>query len=166
MTVISNTSPITNLTGIGKIDLLQQLYGTVTIPQGVYQEIVGIGKVVPGVLEVQSLSWIIVCSVNDLSRVATFRRTLDPGEAEAIALAQEQDAELLIIDEKPGRTFARQLGINIIGVLGVLLEAKSKGLTGDIRPLVDHLIDQLINQLNFRVSTQLYEAVIQAANEI
>jgi hypothetical protein len=162
MTVVSNTSPITNFAGIGKIDLLQQLYGMVTIPQGVYQEIVGVGKVVPGALEAQSLAWIIVCPVNDLSRVATLRKTLDSGEAEAIALAQEQDAELLIIDEKPGRTFARQLGINIIGVLGVLLEAKRKNLISGIRPL----IDQLINQLNFRVSKQLYAAVIQAANEI
>lgn len=56
MTIISNTSPITNLAGIGKLDLLHQLYGTVTIPQAVYNEMAAISRTVPGTLEVQTLS--------------------------------------------------------------------------------------------------------------
>jgi predicted nucleic acid-binding protein len=161
MTIVSNTSPITNLAGIGQLDLLHLLYGNITIPQSVYNEMAGISKTVPGTLEVQSLSWIIAQSVIDSTQVEALRTTLDQGEAEAIALALELNAELLIIDEKPGRAIAKQLGINIVGVLGVLLEAKRRGFITTVKPLMD----QLTNQLAFRVSQQLYEAVLQSANE-
>lgn len=135
MTIVSNTSPITNLAGIGKLDLLHQLYGTVTIPQAVYNEIAGIGRSVPGTLEVQTLFWIATQSVTDLDQVTSLRTALDQGEAEAIALALELNAELLLIDESPGRAIARQYGINITGVLGVLLEAKRRGLIVPVKPL-------------------------------
>mgnify|MGYP006310605657 CR=1 FL=1 len=58
MTVISNTSPITNLAAIGKLNLLEEIYGRIIIPQAVYDEIAGLGYVVPGTIEVQTLSWI------------------------------------------------------------------------------------------------------------
>ena len=152
MTIVSNTSPITNLAGIGQLDLLQQLYGTITIPQAVYNEMVGIGRTVPGTLEVQTLSWIETQVVADLNQVASLRTVLDRGEAEAIVLALELNAEFLIIDESPGRAIARQYGINIIGVLGVLLEAKRQGAIVAVKPLMD----QLIGQVEFWVSRQVY----------
>jgi uncharacterized protein len=127
MTVVSNTSPITNLAGIEQLDLLHQLYGTVTIPQAVYSEMAGISKTVPGAIAVQTLPWIITQPVADSTQVNALRATLDRGKAEAIALALELNTELLIIDEKPGRAIAKQYGINIIGVLGVLIEAKHQG---------------------------------------
>jgi predicted nucleic acid-binding protein len=76
-------------------------------------------------------------------------------------LALELNAELLIIDERPGRAIARQNGIPLIGVLGVLLEAKQQGLIGTVKPL----INRLINELEFRVSNQRYETVLQSAGE-
>ena len=84
MTVISNTSPITNLAGIGQLDFLRQLYGTVTIPQAVYKEMVGLSRTVPGTLEVQTLRWITAQPVTDLNQIETLRAILDQGEAEAI----------------------------------------------------------------------------------
>jgi uncharacterized protein len=161
MTIVSNTSPITNLAGVGKLDLLHQLYGTITIPQAVYNEMAGIGKTVPGTLEVQALPWIATQSVTDLNQVAALQAVLDQGEAEAIALALQLSAELLIINENPGRAIARQYGINITGVLGVLLEAKRQGLLLVVKPLMD----QLINEVEFWISRPVYESVLQAANE-
>ncbi|MDX2243503.1 MAG: DUF3368 domain-containing protein [Leptolyngbyaceae cyanobacterium bins.302] len=161
MTVVSNTSPITNLAGIEQLDLLHQLYGSITIPQAVYNEMANIGRTVPGALEVQTLPWITVHPVTDPDQVEALRAVLDPGEAEAIVLAMELNAELLIIDERPGRAIARQNGIPIIGVLGVLLEAKQQGLIGTVKPLMD----RLINELEFRVSNQLYETVLRSAGE-
>lgn len=161
MTIVSNTSPITNLAGIGQLELLHQLYGFITIPQAVYNEMATIGRTVPGALEVQTLSWIMVQPVTDSNQVEGLRAVLDPGEAEAIVLALELNAELLIIDERPGRAIARQNNIPIIGVLGVLLEAKQQGSIAAVKPLVDWLI----NELAFRVSSQLYEAVLQSAGE-
>lgn len=83
------------------------------------------------------------------------------GEAEAITLALELNAELLIIDESPGRAITRQYGIKITGVLGVLLEAKRRGLIVAVKPLME----QLINEVEFWVSRQVYETVLQAADE-
>lgn len=81
MTIVSNTSPITNLAGIGKLDLLHQLYGTVTIPQAVYNEMAGIGRSVPGTLEVQTLPWIATQPLTNVDRVASLRTALEQGEA-------------------------------------------------------------------------------------
>jgi len=161
MTVVSNTSPITNLAGIGQLDLVRQLYGSITIPQAVYNEMANIGRTVPGALEVQTLRWITTQPVTDLTQVETLQAVLDQGEAEAIVLALELNAKLLIIDEKPGRAIAQQNGINITGVLGVLLEAKQNGLIVAVKPLMD----QLINQVEFWVDRQLYKAVLQSAKE-
>jgi uncharacterized protein len=161
MTVVSNTSPITNLSGIEQLDLLHQLYGTVTIPQAVYNEMAGISKTVPGAIAVQTLSWITTQPVTDSNQVEVLRSILDQGESEAIALALELNTELLIIDEKPGRAIARRYGLNIIGVLGVLIEAKHQELIIAVKPLMDQLIDQL----GFRVSRPLYAAVLQSVDE-
>ena len=161
MTIVSNTSPITNLAGIGKLNLLHQLYGTITIPQAVYNEMAGLSRTVPGTLEVQTLPWIVTQSVTDPNQVASLRAILDQGEAEAIALALQLNAELLIIDERPGRAIAQQCGIKIIGVLGMLLEAKRQGLIVVVKPLMD----QLINEVEFWISRSVYESVLQAANE-
>ena len=161
MTIVSNTSPITNLAGIGKLDLLHQLYGSLTIPHAVYNEMAAIGRTVPGTLEVQTLPWITTQSVTNQNQVTALRATLDQGEAEAIALALELNAELLIIDESPGRAIARQYSINITGVLGVLLEAKQQGLIVAAKPLMD----QLINEVQFWISCPVYDSVLQAAGE-
>ena len=126
-----------------------------------YNEMVGIGRTVPGTLEVQTLSWIETQVVADLNQVASLRTVLERGEAEAIVLALELNTEFLIIDENPGRAIARQYGINIIGVLGVLLEAKRQGLIVAVKTLMD----RLIGQVEFWVSRQVYESVLQAANE-
>lgn len=161
MTVVSDTSPITNLAGIRQLDLLHQLYGTITIPKAVYDEMANVGRTVPGALEVQTLPWIQTRFVTDLNQVAALRAFLNRGEAEAIALALELNPELLLIDEKPGRTVALQYGIKITGILGVLLEAKRIGLIIVVKPL----IDQLIQQMEFWMSNQLYKVVLQSAGE-
>jgi len=161
MTVVSNTSPVTNLAGIGYLTLLQDLYGTITIPRGVFNEMVRIGKIVPGTLEVQTLSWITVCDVQDLERVRALRSILDLGEAEAIALALELSAELVLLDERPGRRLAQQLGLSVTGVLGVLLEAKAKQLIDEIKPLME----QLVSDMNFRIGQPLYQGVLELADE-
>ncbi|WP_367142295.1 DUF3368 domain-containing protein [Moorena sp. SIO1F2] len=86
---------------------------------------------------------------------------MNVGEAEAIALAIEMKATHLLIDERLGRQAATDLGLRIIGVLGILLTAKRQGMVPAIKPIMD----DLINQAGFRVSSKLYSEVLKTAQE-
>jgi len=162
MIIISNTSPITSLAAIGRLELLQQLYDTIIIPEAVYRELTEVESPVPGTLEVQTLDWIEVRQLADSSIISTlFQQPLDPGESEAIALAIELNAELLLIDERRGRTEANRLGVTITGLLGILTEAKNQALIEAVKPLLDNLI----NTAKFRVSERLYALILETVGE-
>ena len=164
MIVVSDTSPITNLAAIGQLDLLQRLYTHIIIPAAVYNEMVAVDKLVPGAIEVQTLPWIQTQTVTDLQRVIIIQESqenIDLGEAEAIALALGLRADLLLMDERRGRIVATDYGLQVTGLLGVLVQAKRNNLIQIVKPL----IDQLIEQADFRVSNQLYTAILQIAGE-
>lgn len=164
MIIVSDTSPITNLAAIGRLDLLQTLYGHIIIPSEVYGEMVGLSKSVPGSREIQTFDWIKTQKVLNRQKIVELRNArenIDLGEAAAIALALETKADLLLIDERRGRVIASEYGLNIVGLLGVLLQAKARKMILTVKPLVD----QLIAEANFRVSQKLYESVLKAANE-
>ena len=161
MIIVSDTSPITNLAAIGQLDLLRQLYSRVIIPEAVYNEMVNINKIVPGAVEVQTLSWIQTQTVINFLQVTEIQEnneSIHLGEAEAIILSLEMKADLLLMDERRGRIVATNYGINITGLLGVLIQAKKQGLIPAIKPL----IDQLTTQANFRVNPQLYTVVLNS----
>jgi predicted nucleic acid-binding protein len=93
--------------------------------------------------------------------VKALRRDLDQGEAESIALALELNATLLLLDEKEGRHIAERLGLRVVGVVGVLLEAKAKGVIDRVRP---HL-DALRQTAGFFLSEPVYQSALVLANE-
>lgn len=164
MIVVSDTSPITNLAAIGQLDLLEKLYTSIIIPQAVYNEMVAVGKVVPGAWEVQTFSWIQIQAVTNAQSVVdiqTSQDNIDLGEAEAIVLSLELNADLVLMDERRGRAVAIDYGLKVTGLLGVLVQAKRNGLIADVKPLMDRLIEQV----DFRVGSQLYETVLQASGE-
>lgn len=161
MTIVCDTSGITNLAAIAQLQLLHSIYGEIIIPQAVYDELTEVGYPVPGMMEVQTADWIKVMPVCDRVQVGIFQQIVDAGEAEAITLALEISAERLLIDEATGRAIAQSLGLKVTGILGVLLIAKQQGLI----PLVQPVIDSLINQAGFRVSPALYQAILTAAQE-
>lgn len=161
MTIVSDTSAITNLAAVGHLNLLQQLYGNIIIPQAVYDEMVGLGYTVPGTIEVQTLPWIQTRQVINRTLVTELQTELDEGESEAIALAIELVADRLLIDDYAGRIAASRLGLNLTGILGVLLVAKHRELIPDVKSVMD----DLITQAGFRISNQLYADVLQAAGE-
>lgn len=158
MIVVSNTSPINNLASVNQLGLLQQLYENIIIPEAVYQELTTVP--VSGSQEVQTLSWFKKQNITNTKLVKNLNLELDRGEAEAITLALEINAELLLIDERLGRIVASRLGIEFTGVLGVLLEAKSKGLIAQVKPLLDQL-----RISGFWMREQLYNQVLNLANE-
>ena len=85
MTIVSNTSPISNLAAISQLSLLQQVYGKVIIPQAVANEIAKVAEIYTQAAAVPTLSWITVQAVNDTTKVQQLRTKLDAGESEAIA---------------------------------------------------------------------------------
>jgi predicted nucleic acid-binding protein len=151
-----------NLAAIGRLDLLEQLYGHVLIPEAVYTEIAVAGAGLPGSSEVQRLAWIETVAVLDRGLVATLEQTLDVGEAEAIACAIERRAELLLVDERAARAEAASRGLRRIGLLGVLREAKTARLIAEVRPL----LDDLRTRAGFWVSQRTYEAVLADLGEL
>ena len=159
--VVSNTSPISNLAMVGQLTILQEIYTRIIIPTAVYNELTdeGAGDVVA--TAVQSSTWIETQPVANLTLVTSLQSKVNEGEAEAIALAIELDADELLIDERLGRREATRLGVPITGVLGVLLIAKQRGLITAVKPVLDELIAQAV----FRVSSQLYSDILQAAGE-
>ncbi len=161
MIVVSNTSPIINLAAVGQLNLLHQLYGELIVPQAVYDEIVVAGEGLPGSAEVATSDWIHPQSAANRTAVTALQSELDPGEAEAIALAVELNADMLLLDERIARRIASRFGLPFVGILGVLLEAKAQGLVVDVKPIVD----QLISQAGFWIDSRLYARVLQAAGE-
>lgn len=164
MIVVSDTSPITNLAAIGQLDLLRQLYSIIIIPVAVYNEMVSVGKAVPGAVEVQTFPWIqtqVVANPKSVIDIQTSHDDIDLGEAEAIILSLELKADLLLMDERRGRTLAANYGLRVTGLLGVLLQAKRNGFIQAVKPLMD----QLIEEADFRVNNELYAIVLQTARE-
>jgi predicted nucleic acid-binding protein len=155
--VVSNTSPLINLAGVGHLALLPQLYTDIWIPDVVlveYRAKMAASDPDPG-----SVPWLTVQSVApDPSLYAI--RALGAGEAAVITLAQTSDAQLVLLDDKSARRVARQRGLTVVGTLGVLLATRQIGLLPALQPLLDAMIAQ-----RRRISPTLRARVLRAAGE-
>lgn len=158
MVVISDTTTITNLIQINLLDILPKLYNEVLIPVAVYNELLRFDgqKTI-----INSSNWLKPLEVEHTQHLVFLLESLDEGEAEAIALAINLQPDFLIIDERAGRKIAREYGIPIIGLLGILMLAKQQGLIENVKTPLDSLKDEV----GFRVSKSLYEFVLSEVNE-
>ena len=160
MLIVSNTSPILNLAIVGQLDLLRQQFSQLQIPPAVLDEL-KIDEERPGYQSIQAAlttGWIQVQPVSNQSLVQLLRQTLDGGEAAAIALALERQADWILLDERDGRKVAKSLGLQVTGVLGVLLRAKESGEFSSLQPV----LADLIQNAGFRISPELIARVLQA----
>lgn len=158
--VVANSGPLIGLASIGKFRLFKDLFDEIVIPSAVYNEVVIQGKDQPGAKETREADWIKVVEVQDRLAVSLLRNELDSGESEAIVLAKELSAALILLDEKLARRKVRSIGLTVTGTLGVLLMAKEAGLIPAVRPLLDGLIET-----PFRMSEDLYQKVLYMAGE-
>jgi predicted nucleic acid-binding protein len=129
-----------NLARIGRLDLLPGLYRQVLIPSAVAQELETSLRDLPFVPQLASLPWLVIGAPQDSANVQRMRADLDAGEAEAIVLALERHADLLLVDERRGRRIAIAAGLRVMGLLGVIAAAKNKGLIDAAKPVIDELI--------------------------
>lgn len=162
MIVVSDTSAISGLLQIGQLKILSQVYSNVLIPQAVFNELLALEK--KRNMDIATLtesSHISVEQVKDQQLVNELCKKLDKGESEAIALAIQIKTDFLLIDELEGRAIAKQHGLQIIGLLGVLVEAKRLNFIAAVKPL----INDLRVKVGFRVNDTLQETILKMVNE-
>jgi len=159
--VVSDTSPILNLARISRVQLLPLLYRQVLIPSAVYAELTASKRDLLPEINFASEPWLIVATPNDQRRVRELREDLDPGEAEAIVLAIERRADLLLVDERRRRRTATAEGLTVTGLLGVVARAKRVGLIDLAKPV----LDELIHVARFWIGPDLYAEVLAELGE-
>jgi hypothetical protein len=158
MPVVANAGPLIALARIDRLALLPTLYREVVVPPVVYQEITGEIDL-PGAEELAQAGWLRAMAARDQLAVQRLLFWLDRGESEAIVLAQEMGATLLI-DERRGRAIAATLSLQITGTVGILLAAKELGQVQVVTPLLDALL-----AAGVRLSPRLYDEAQRQAGE-
>jgi predicted nucleic acid-binding protein len=149
--VVSNSSPLIAFERLGTGELRAKLFGKVHIPLAVREEAFK-DVVLPTWLEERSLSQPLSAEI--------LRWRLGSGEREAIALALELQADLLLMDELPGRRAALSLGLKVTGTFGVLLRAKQDNLIPIVKPSIERLA-----ALGFYVDEDLVPLILKSAGE-
>ena len=160
--VIADTGPLIALARVGQLDLLRRLYGRVVVPPAVHTEL-AIDSNRPGAKALAGLfaaGWVVIEAVMDSSVRRELDQLLGPGEAQAIALAEQEDTRFLLIDDARGRRTARSRGIPVVGVAGVLLVAKSRGELAAVGPVLDRL-----SNAGYRLSPRLVAGTLVRAGE-
>jgi predicted nucleic acid-binding protein len=146
---VSNSSCLIALEKIGRLDLLSKSFDTINIPLAVQSELG------------QDIDWLIVKPVQNKAVVSSLKTQIDDGESEAIALAMELTDVFIVLDDKKARRIAKQLGLKVIGTVGLLLRAKKKSIVTEIKPILDALQD-----VDFRIAEPLYQEALRLAKEI
>lgn len=160
MIVISDTTPIISLLKINQLELLNHLFGEVQIPDAVYEELISNAKFQKEVEKILSAEYIKKVVVEDKKSVTLLRRAtgLDAGESEAIILSDLIQADLLLMDELKGRQVAKQMGLNIMGTVGILMTAFDEKLLSEEE--IEQCIDVLRNN-GRHISDKLYEQLME-----
>ena len=161
MIVVSDTSPLLALFYLGKLNLLELLFRDIVIPEGVYNELLH-SKLSETDKLLFTLSPFQIVKTENKTEVQRLLAAIQLGEAEAIVLSEQLHADLLLIDETVGRNIASQRGIKIVGVLGILIDSKQNNHIVAVKPLMD----QLILEINFRISPNLYHKILKICNEL
>lgn len=162
MHTVADSGPLISCARANKLTLVRDVYSELIIPPAVYTEIVIDGAGKPGAEDIEAAVsiWVDVTKPGNDGLVASLKQCIGPGESEAIALAKELDAYLLI-DEASGINVAREYGIRITSTLLMLLEARKRGLISSVTVELDELIVS-----GFRCSDVLYRKVLTLSGEL
>jgi predicted nucleic acid-binding protein len=160
MIVISDTTPLISLMKIGQLDLINQLFGEIQVPEAVFKELTSNNRFQNECRQIEECPFINRVTVTDTKSVDLLRRSsgLDLGESEAIILSDYFNANYLLMDESKGRKIAQQMGIPIMGTIGMLMIAYNEHLLSK---------EEILNCINIlknsgrHISEQLYEQLIK-----
>lgn len=158
--VIVNSTPIILLSNINQLELLKQLYETITIPQAVYDEVTTKPDSACQNLK-NHFDWIKVEKIRNPIQKKMYEAKLHDGEVEVMILAQEEPkADLVILDDNSAKKTAKFLELSVTGTLGVLVKAKQLNYIEKVKPLMDALIAN-----GFFVTQNVYSMVLEQAGE-
>lgn len=165
MIVVADTSVILNLCRVQHEHLLKQLFQRVLIPAEVAAEVADefarLTKIQERFSGLTLPAWIQISSAPQIFPPKVIEAQLDAGESAAITLCLNENADVLLIDEKMGREIAIRLGIRIVGIAGVLVDAKNEQLISSVKVL----LERLESEANFWISFDLRRHVLQLAGE-
>ncbi len=162
MKIVANSSVLIALSSIEQLELLKQCFNEdIFIPDAVWDEVVVTGKGRAGAEIVRTTTWLKRRTVQDADYVNLLCTSLDRGEAETIALAREFKADVILLDEKAARSVADRLGLHVLGTVGLLMWARQRNLIPSLRKQ----LDALRHKGRFRLSQQLYRAVLAEVGE-
>jgi predicted nucleic acid-binding protein len=157
--VISDTSPLQYLHQLGFLHILPALVGRIVVPPSVERELLVGRELGFNVPDLGKLDWVEIR--RPTSRPALpLVNDLGPGETETLMLALEMHGSTALLDDGLARRVAEILEVRFTGTLGLLLDAKQKGLVPALRPLLDEL-----QTLRFRVSPQTRSTILDRAGE-
>lgn len=160
MIVVSDTTILSSLFKIDRLDLLPSAFPKIVIPASVFEELKELESFGYDISVIANAAWISVQAASDRNMVLALSQSLDMGESEAIALAKEIGADLLLIDEKRGRLKAKEMGIPVIGLIGVVSRLKKIGKIHSVAPLLEEL-----RSVGFWISDSLLRQVLDAEGE-
>ena len=160
MLIVSDTTPIISLMKIEQLYLLEKMFGYIVIPKAVYDELTVNEKFAKEILKIKEAEFVKVGEVKNDSSVNILRNVtgLDAGESEAIVMAGEKEADLLLMEEHKGRQVAKKLGIKITGTIGILLQAFDEGMMSkeDVKKCI-----LVLKESNIRISDNLCKKVYE-----
>jgi len=162
MLVVSNTSPLCNLAIIDRLELLRREFGVIALPAAVQVELDRLSHPAARARLAAAFreGWLRVTPLTS-AIPSGLAAVLDPGETEALALALQENASLVLLDETAARLQATRLGLSHAGVLGILRWAKT---SGQIASLADE-IHKLRAEARFFVSPALEKKLLTSVGE-
>ncbi len=155
--IVSNASPLIVLLKINKLLILKKLFEKIVIPDTVYKEITAKEH---DKLVFDKLKWIETRRVRKTEMINLLEKLINKGEAEAIILAKELNATLLIDDAK-ARKYAKLLNIEVIGTLGLLKMAKKRGLVQSVRKVIDNMLTE-----GYYIEDRLVRKILKDVGEL
>ncbi len=159
--VVSNSSPLIHLSKISRLNLLKDFFSEVIVPEAVYKECVVEGGDRDDARKIAKAKWIKVLKIRDEKLKRAFMMELDEGEAEAIVLALEESADLILLDDYEARRVARSFGLSVTGTVGILIRAKREGKVESLKDEIEKLM-----KTGFWLNRELYERILEESREL
>lgn len=158
--VIVNSTPMIILGKTGLIEVLHKLFGEITIPEAVYDEITFKSDVASRLIK--ESDWIKIAHIGSTVDRSMYKSKLHAGEVEVMMLAQEDSGDILVvIDDNAAKKTAKYLGLKVTGTLGILIMAKRRGHIDSVKKVIG-----LMKRHGFFVSERIENMALKAAGEI